>query len=122
MERTNTANSLGADLYISNHVNSGGGCGSEVWYSIVGGDSKEYAVAASNALSDIFVNRGAKTRMGDGGKDYYHVIRETSMPAIIIEHGFIDCASDADILKNEQSLKRMARSVVNAIRACLAPR
>jgi len=49
LERTNTANSLGADLYISNHVNSGGGCGSEVWYSIVGGDSKAYAVAAGNA-------------------------------------------------------------------------
>lgn len=116
-QRTSDANSWGADLYISNHCNaSGAGAdGSETYYSVYGGDGKVYAQNVASKLSQVFRNRGAKTRANSSGGDYYHVIRETNMPSIIIEHGFIDNSSDNSKLKSDATLKRIAELDVQGI-------
>lgn len=107
---------MNADLFISNYVNAGGGKGSEVYCSRVGGTSRECANVVATALAKTFYNRGVKVKIGDDGRDYYHVIRETKMPAILIEHGFIDNSSDASILSSDANLKKLARDTVDAIR------
>src|SRR5699024_10834821 len=108
-QRTAEANAWGADLFISNHVNAGGGSGIEVWHSIHGGVGKTCASAIVEKLclnknneyfnQTNFKSRGIKSRAGTNGDDYYHVIRESNMPAIIIEHGFMDNKSDLDKLR-----------------------
>ncbi|WP_262359976.1 N-acetylmuramoyl-L-alanine amidase family protein [Gracilibacillus massiliensis] len=119
-DRTRAANNWGAELYISNHINAGGGRGAEVFHSIYGGPSKTLAEEIMKNLSNIFVSRGTKSRQGENG-DYYHVIREANMPSVLIEHGFIDNSIDANILKDQDKIEEMARATVDAIKAIFPP-
>lgn len=83
--RTNRANSAGADAYISVHYNAGGGSGVETYY--FPGSTKGQRLA--NAIHKYVIqgtaqkNRGVKTAN-------FHVLRETNMPACLIEYGFMD--------------------------------
>ncbi|MCY6372583.1 N-acetylmuramoyl-L-alanine amidase [Clostridium ganghwense] len=112
--RTTEANNWGADIFISNHINAGGGVGEEVWCSIYGGKGREYATKVEKELSTLFKSRGVKTKRGSDG-DYFYVIRETIMPAILNEIGFIDNTEDAAKLKKEDIRQRCAEAVVMSI-------
>lgn len=112
--RTDEANSWGADIFISNHINAGGGVGVEVWHSIYGGKGKEYAARVEKNLSEIFKSRGLKSREGRR-EDYLYVIRTSKMPAILIEFGFIDSIEDASKLKSEDTRQRCAEAVVYGV-------
>ncbi|GAA0178517.1 hypothetical protein SH2C18_15560 [Clostridium sediminicola] len=112
--RTREANKWGADVFISNHINAGGGTGEEVWCSIYGGKGKEYASRVEKYLSQIFKSRGVKSKKGKYG-DYFYVIRGTNMPAILVEFAFIDSASDTNKLKNSYIVQKCAESVVYGV-------
>lgn len=98
--RAKMANAWDADLFISIHCNSASSAsasGTEVFtYST---SSKSYALAQKicqgicNKLKTK--NRGTKTAN-------FAVLRQTSMPAILIETAFISNALDASLLKNKQ--------------------
>ena len=97
--RVNKANANGGDLYVSIHLNAGGGNGTEV-YTYQG---KELS-AARNVLNNIcslgYRNRGIK------GANLY-VINHTKMPAILIECCFID--------SNDDMARYNAEDIANAI-------
>lgn len=89
------ANKWGADYFVSVHLNAGGGRGAETWCSITGGKSKVLAECIQAELVGLgYVDRGVKTHKGSDGRDYLAVIRETNMPAVLAEVGFIDSAED----------------------------
>ena len=89
------ANKWGADYFVSVHLNAGGGRGAETWCSIAGGKSKALAEYIQGELVGLgYVDRGVKTRKGDDGRDYLAVIRQTNMPAVLAEVGFIDSQED----------------------------
>ena len=89
------ANKWGADYFVSFHLNAGGGRGAETWCSIAGGKSKALAECIQAELVGLgYVDRGVKTRKGDDGRDYLAVIRQTNMPAVLAEVGFIDSQED----------------------------
>lgn len=91
-----TANSWGADLVISIHNNAGGGDGFEVFHSVVGGTGKTLAKNIEAEVKKIGQNsRGLKTRAGNGGTDYFGMIRLTDAPAVIVEGAFVDNKKDA---------------------------
>ncbi|MCY6372475.1 N-acetylmuramoyl-L-alanine amidase [Clostridium ganghwense] len=113
-KRVYMANIWGADIFISNHVNSGGGKGEEVWCSINGGTGRVYASKVEAQLVMLFESRGIKTKRGRHG-DYLYVIRNTRMPAILNEFGFIDNVSDVAKLKNESFRQQLAEAVVKGI-------
>ena len=84
--RVNNANNWGADLYISIHLNSGGGTGTEVF--TYKGQENTYARNILNSICSLgYANRGIK------GSNLY-VINHTNMPAMLIECCFIDNAHD----------------------------
>jgi N-acetylmuramoyl-L-alanine amidase len=112
--RVSQANQWGADVFISNHINAGGGIGEEVWCSIYGGTGRKYATRAEKNLSEIFKSRGVKTKQGSNG-DYFYVIKATSMPAILVEFAFIDNVSDAAKLKDSNILQKSAEAVVYGV-------
>ncbi|WP_461206494.1 N-acetylmuramoyl-L-alanine amidase [Clostridium sp. DL1XJH146] len=112
--RVNDANTWGADVFISNHINAGGGTGEEVWCSIYGGLGRTYATRVEKNLSEIFKSRGVKTKRGSNG-DYFYVIRATRMPAILPEFAFIDSESDTDKLKSQDIINKCAAAVVDGI-------
>ncbi len=126
-ERVNRAVNAGADLFVSIHINeTPGATGFEVW---VQNDSswnyhlheESYALGNSilNKLSALGLrNRGNKesdsssTTYADGSKaDYLSVLRNSrynNLPAVLVEHGFIDGASaDQSLLSSEDGLRRM---------------
>lgn len=109
--RTNAANSWRADFYLSVHINSGGGTGFESYvYPNVGRPTKTYQEHIHNKILEQLnlKNRGLK-------EANYHVLRESYMPAVLTENGFIDNSGDAANLKNANFIESLARGHVNGI-------
>lgn len=97
--KVSMCNAYKPDLVVDVHFNAGGGTGFEVYYSRVGGTSKTLAENINAEVKKIMSSRGVKTKLGDGGSDYFAIIRETAAPAVLLEGGFVDTKSDADFIK-----------------------
>lgn len=110
------SNAFGPDLAVSIHNNAGGGDGVEAWYSIFGGLGK---TCAENILAEVVKigqnSRGAKTKKGSSGKDYYGFIRQTKAPAVIVECAFIDNATDIQIINTESKRVVMGEAIAKGI-------
>ena len=110
------SNAFGPDLTVSIHNNAGGGDGVEAWYSIVGGLGK---TCAENILAEVIKigqnSRGAKTRKGSNGRDYYGFIRNTKAPAVIVECAFVDNATDIQIIDTEPERIAMGEAIAKGI-------
>lgn len=110
------ANKEKADYFIDIHYNAGGGHGVECYYSVVDkGTGKAAADQISTHIAALgFTNRGAKTKPGNGGKDYFGVIRMTNMSANLVECAFID--SDADMNHvDEIGVDAVAKAIAQGI-------
>ncbi|MGG3943358.1 N-acetylmuramoyl-L-alanine amidase [Peribacillus psychrosaccharolyticus] len=110
-DRTDQANAWGADFFLSVHINSGGGTGYEDFiYTSTGQAAKTYQDNIHAAIMKLvdFKDRGQKT-------GNLHVLRESSMPALLTESGFIDSATDSAKLKTATFIESLARGHVNGI-------
>mgnify|MGYP003292183736 CR=1 FL=1 len=88
----NLSNDNVADLFISIHLNSGGGHGCEAY--TWKGQQLERAVKICNNLAKLgYTNRGVKDGSG------LYVIKNTKCEAILIETCFVDNASDVELYK-----------------------
>ena len=110
---TGEANRWLADVFISIHVNAGGGRGAETfcyWQYGAGGRLaaciQKQLVSAMQAIDNGYQDRGVKERKN------LCVLRETYMPAALVELGFIDSA-DVRLLKEHQ--EDMARAVARGV-------
>lgn len=111
-EEIKECNNFAPDLAIDIHNNAGGGDGAEAYYHYKGGIGK---TLADNVLSEIVAigqnSRGAKTKTGSDGRDYYGFIRETVAPAVIVECAFVDNANDLAIIDTEEERKNMGKAI-----------
>lgn len=110
-DRTNEANSWGADYFMSFHINAGGGNGYEDF--VYPGSTKSIVYqniihAEINKTIDTMKNRGQK-------QAHFHVLRNTKMPSILTECGFIDSVSDAALLKQDEFINGLAQGHVNGL-------
>jgi N-acetylmuramoyl-L-alanine amidase len=105
-ERAAIANKLKADLFISVHINAGGGTGFESY--IYNGNVSTATIAYQNVIHQEIIK--AIGNVTDRGKKRanYAVLRETHMPAILTENLFIDNSRDAAKLKSDQFLQQIA--------------
>ena len=92
-------NAYKPDLVVDIHFNAGGGTGFEVYRYSGGGTSLALAENINAEVKKIMSSRGVKTKLGDNGKDYFAIIRETDAPAVLCEGGFVDNKKDADFIK-----------------------
>lgn len=109
-QRSNAANSWGADFLYSVHVNSGGGVGYEDYiYSRLSSSSRTAQMQRS-----IHSEITARNNMNDRGmkKADFHMLRETNMDAVLTENGFIDNAGDAAKMKDPAWIESVARGHV----------
>lgn len=83
--RCDIANASGADLFVSIHINAGGGTGTEV-YALPGGRA---VVAAQRVLERLIYACGWASRGIKTDREFF-VLVHTEMPAILTENGFID--------------------------------
>lgn len=123
--RVNYAKSKNADLLVSVHINAVGGQGAEVWSPNENYRSDIYkeGQGVSQEILDELValglyNRGVKESYSKNNTqypdkslaDYYGIIRqskESGFVGIIVEHAFLDNASDAAFLSKEANLKKL---------------
>ncbi|WP_262175707.1 N-acetylmuramoyl-L-alanine amidase [Saccharococcus sp. Marseille-Q5394] len=116
-QRTNDANAWGANYYLSIHINAGGGTGYEDYIHNLLSDSSTTAQLRNTIHAEIvklidMPNRGKK-------KENFHVLRESRMPAMLTENGFIDNATDAAKMKTSAWLDKAARGHVNGLAKAL---
>ena len=114
-DRIKLANAKRYNFVAEIHLNAGGGTGSEVYYSIGSAKGKAIAAAISKNISKAFGirNRGAKTKRGAHG-DYFGIIRQTSMEAVLVETVFID-TKDLDNVKTAAGQKACGIAIAKAI-------
>lgn len=110
-DRTNAANSWGADYFLSIHINAGGGTGFESF--IYPGTSAPTTTYQSVIHAEVL----KLNQLYDRGKKQsnLHVLRETNMPALLTENGFIDNANDAAKMKSLIWIENVARGHVNGL-------
>lgn len=109
-------NSSDASVAVDVHNNAGKGDGAEVYYYSGGGESLELANAVLAEIVKLGQNsRGVKTRVSSDGSEYYYFIRETSMPAVIVECAFVDNLNDMEILDTKAEQKSMGVAIAKGI-------
>jgi len=106
--RTNEANTWGADIFLSIHCNAFNGKARGYEDFIYNGihanatTSKYQTILHTTIAKCISVpNRGKK-------KADFHVLRESRMPAILTENGFIDHPEDAKLMKQTNWREQVA--------------
>ena len=140
VDRVNSAVRQGADVLVSLHLNStgsGSAHGAEVWAPYNSGyNSETHAVGTElgkKILAQLealgLTNRGVKFRWieddadyqySDGSDgDYYGIIRnarKANLPAVIVEHAFIDNWSDyQNFLRDDAKLQALGASDARGI-------
>jgi N-acetylmuramoyl-L-alanine amidase len=109
------ANNAQADYFVSIHINAGGGTGFESYVvpSTVNAESGRRQAIVHREVAAVFQQAGLTDR---GQKTAnFAVLRETTMPAILLECGFIDRTEDANQLKNPAFLDSVAQAIAHGI-------
>lgn len=123
-ERALFANRLNPKLFVSIHYNSAPSReaeGIEVYYYRSNGNSgrtTKSKLLAEAMLDKVITQTQAKSRGVKHGN--FAVIRETEMPAVLIEGGFLTCAKEMDKIKNASYQKSLAWGIAQGIRDYLA--
>lgn len=106
-------------LVISNHINAGGGQGAEIIYALRNKDNLSKKISNELEASGRDVRKYYQRRYpSDSSKDYYFIHRNTgNTEAIIVEYGFLDNETDADLLK--KYWKDYAEAVVKGVASYL---
>ncbi|WP_418775884.1 N-acetylmuramoyl-L-alanine amidase [Intestinibacter bartlettii] len=124
--RANTANKKGADILISNHYNAIGNC--DTWQSRVKGllvlrtknaSSKSIKLgklAAKHLEKDIdYEYSYGLMRDVDMSGFTLAILRQTTMPAILIEYGFMDYEKEAKLMLDKKHQEKCAEAVAKAV-------
>ncbi|MCL1936354.1 MAG: N-acetylmuramoyl-L-alanine amidase [Defluviitaleaceae bacterium] len=115
LQRTQMANNSDADFFISIHTNAGGGTGAETFISATKQQDRPFATTINDNYVRIMGLRNRGVRLDTQAfVGSLHVLRQTRMPAILVELAFIDSPlnnPDVNILRNRRNDMAQALSV-----------
>lgn len=116
--RTGHANAWNADIYVSLHHNANtgvwGNWGGVETYTFEGNSSTSKANELALLIQPRLV-RAMGLRDRGVRKKNLHVLRETKMPAVLIEGGFMDSRTDIGALRNPLMLKAQGEAIADAL-------
>ncbi|MFI8687765.1 N-acetylmuramoyl-L-alanine amidase [Rossellomorea sp. NPDC077527] len=114
-DRADFANDLGASYFVSLHHNAGGGTGFESY--IYPGTSASETGRCQDVLHVEIMNFLSGYGLRDRGQKEanFSVLRETSMPAILLENLFIDTVNDANLLKDPTFITGLSNAIATGI-------
>lgn len=117
-DRTNKANNCGADFWLGVHHNAAG-------KKFDGGGIVAYVYTAPGDIAlgwqkDLYNTLIAKTglkgnRSSPLAKKNLHEVRETKMPAVLLELGFMDSTVDCPIILTEEYADKCAEAISEVI-------
>lgn len=113
-DRAKLANDLKADAFVSIHANSGpsSASGTETYWQRE--SSKELAKVLHKHMVEAMGIRDRGVKYGN-----FHVIRETKMPAVLLEVGFMSNKSDESKLFNPTVQNKLAEAIVDGLKEYL---
>lgn len=116
--RVSSANKWGADFYLSVHHNAGinGGTGGGiVAYTCPGASAT--SVAWRNELYDALIKHtGLKgNRSNPKAEGNYYVLKQTKMPAVLLELGFMDSKTDVPVILTDAYAQKCAKAIVEVL-------
>lgn len=112
--RSNYANRKNVELFASVHCNSAANTtaeGIETWIYPSSQTGRSYAQNVQSSLVETFPDhkdRGVK-------EANFHVLRETNMPAILVECEFISNADQLVFLSNGENQQKIAEAIASVI-------
>ncbi len=86
------ANGSGAEIAVSFHSNAGGGDGFEVYYYSTSVNGKRLA-----GLCEKYVKQLGQNSRGLKSGDHLYFVKNTAMPAVLVESYFLDNQTDVQI-------------------------
>ena len=111
--RVAKANSANADIYISIHhnagINGGSGGGTVVYYYSSDIKRRDQAQKLYNFITDetrLYGNRSMQVI-----KNGFYVLKNTRMPAFLIENGFMDSTTDVPIILSAAHAEKTAEGL-----------
>jgi len=123
-KRSSIANDLGAKVFVSVHYNSAPSKeanGIEIFYYNSENDRKranESRVLAETVLGEVIQKTGAKSRGVKHGN--LSVVRETAMPAILVEGGFLTNEAERSMILQHTYNEQLALAVAVGVHQYLS--
>ncbi|WP_179151859.1 N-acetylmuramoyl-L-alanine amidase family protein [Oceanobacillus senegalensis] len=114
-QRTNDANTWGADYFVSIHANSSTSSSASGYEDFIFNGRTSFLTR--EAQDDIHPRVVRASGMRDRGQKEanFHVLRETTMPAILTENGFISNQYDLSRMKDNNWIEKVARAHMEGI-------
>ncbi len=119
-DRSRIANEANADLFISIHVNSNTvantASGSKTFYH----KTESQGLLLSTAIEEEFKELGKLKSMGTWSdqriyQSGFAVLRNTRMPGVLVETGFINNTKDRAVLTTEAYQRQLAKAIAQAL-------
>jgi|GEM_PF-6158119 len=108
--RCNIANNANADLFLSVHADAfnGSAYGTSAHVYGLGGKAETFAKILNSQMGQLFYNRGIKV-------SNFQVIRETNMPAVLLETAFLDNQGDNAKLADPNVRQQIAVIIAKSV-------
>ncbi len=123
-DRARTANQSNADLFVSIHINSNSVAGPSGTFTFYHSSDSTAILLAECIQSEIAKVSGLPSR--GTRSDYvrfpgkgYAVLRESNMPAVLVEVGYIDNVNDRQVMISDGFRDKIAKAIVKGIRVFL---
>ena len=116
--RTSKANEWNADFYLSVHHNAGinGGSGGGIVAYMHPGASAVTKAWRDELYDSLIAHTGLKgNRSTPKATGNYQVLRETKMPAVLLELGFMDSKTDVPIILTNKYAQQCAAAIVEVL-------
>ncbi|NHM31450.1 N-acetylmuramoyl-L-alanine amidase [Neobacillus terrae] len=115
-QRTNEANSWCADYYLAIHINSAESSSAQGYEDYIHSNVSDTKTAAKyREIIHAEVIKLNQLNVRGKKKANFHVLRESNMPAMLSENGFISNPHDASLMKQASWRQSVAQGHANGI-------
>lgn len=117
-QRTGMANRWGADFYLSIHHNAGiqGGKGGGIMAYVYTNPQVESQHWQRELYDALVADTGLRGNRAEPlARGNLHEVRETTMPAVLLELGFMDSATDVPVILTEEFADQCAGAIVRVL-------